>query len=69
MGVGQHDASAGDRRQHARNAAAAGRAELDRIGLVVVDSAVDDVDRIEPAERSQPQPTLTNDDVGALDRV
>ena len=45
----------------------AGARQLDRVGLVVVDAAVHDVDRVEPAERAQPQPALAHDEVGSLD--
>ena len=68
MGVGDHDSTAGNSGQHSRYARATGGGELDRVGLVVVDAAVDDVDRVEPAERPQPQPALTHDHIGALDQ-
>ena len=66
MGVGEHDATAGDRRENARDARTRLGGELDRVGLGVIDAAIDDVDRIEAAERSQPQASLTNDDIGTL---
>ena len=43
--------------------------DLDRVDAVVLQPAVDDVDRVEPAERAQPQPALAHHEVGRLDEV
>ena len=43
--------------------------DLDRVDRRVAEPPVDDVDRVEPAERAQPQPALADDEVGRLDEV
>ena len=44
-------------------------AELERVGVGVVDPAEQDVDRLQAAERAQPDPTVADRQVAALDQV
>ena len=43
--------------------------DLDRVHRRIGEATVDDVDRVEPTERAQPQATLAHDEVGRLDEV
>ena len=68
VGVGEHHPTVGDRHQQTGNAHAAGRADLERVGVVVLHPAVHDVDRVEPAERAQPQTVLAHHQIGSFDQ-
>ena len=69
VGVGEHDATLRRREQDPGHARRVRRADLDRVDGSVGETPVDDVDRVETAERAQPDATLADDEVGRLDEV
>ena len=68
VGVGEHHPAVGHRHEQTGHAHAAGRADLDRVGVVVLDPPVHDVDRVEPTERAQPQTILAHHEIGSFDQ-
>ena len=69
VAVGEHHTALRRGQREPGHAGAAGRAGLDGVEHGVGQAAVDDVDRVEPAERAQPQAPPPNDEVGTFHEV
>ena len=62
-------AAAGTPDQAGHTAPAALMPGFQRVERRVLQAAVDDVDRLQPVQRPQPQPTFAHDEISAFDKV
>ena len=69
VGVGEAHTARPSGEQQPGDADAALGVDLHRVDAVVLEPAEQHVDRLQPAQRPQPHPTLAHDEIGALGEV